>query len=231
MMTASIGSLTQISFKGMVVHRTGQPYDHFLGLRFPHLSSLELGSLIQTNTQERTNIAITEFILAHSLIEHLSLGRKRSNDMFFQLRENLLHADSLPHLQTFEGFPENVTVMARRQVLSLFEITSLSLYCWADVGGMFNEVDEMLDAVKTAGTNTPQKLLGLQSLRLEFSTVRLDHKMPTNATAVTERNLMDRFSDMCPGITRWHGRLWPMHAVSRWLSQIPSCTLIDRFYY
>ncbi|KAF9483264.1 hypothetical protein BDN70DRAFT_990451 [Pholiota conissans] len=216
MMTASVESLTHISFKGMVVHRADQPYDHFLKLRFPNLTSLELGSLIQTNTQERTNIAITEFIMdpRHGLIKHLSLGRKRSNDMFFQLRGDLLGSDSLPNLQSFEGFPENVAVMAQCQVRSLFGITSLSLYCFADANGDFNDVDQMFENIRTnaSAIAAPPKLSALQSLRLELSNVHLHHRMASNVTDIRRLNRMDGFADMCPGITRWQGNLWPMYA-------------------
>ncbi|KAF8965733.1 hypothetical protein BDZ97DRAFT_1918020 [Flammula alnicola] len=208
MMTASIESLTHISFTGRIVHRTGKPYDDFLMLRFPNLLSLALGSLIHTNSEERTNIAITEFILAHPLIEHLSLGREKPTYMFFQLRPNLLQPDSLPCLKSFEGFPENVTVMASRKVRSLFKITSLSLRSCTQ--STFEDVTAMFEAVKTAD-NTPMKFEFVKHLRFEFD-VPLSHRMRSHVTPIGHRSLMDEFSEICPIVSTWYGRLLPMYA-------------------
>lgn len=209
-MAASSTSLTDISFEGMVVHKTGQPYDLFLQHHFPNLLSLQLGSLIQTNIPLRTNTLITQFILRHNGIQHLSLGRQRSNDMYFQFDETLLEPDSLSRLQSFEGFPENVAALARREVTSLYRITVLSLFCQTE--GSLTEIRQMFEIVRTQ--NMPKKHLEVQHLRLHFD-VHLTHRMPSNVTQLIHLKLMDQFADMCPLATSLHSRLHPMSAVRR----------------
>ncbi|KJA21343.1 hypothetical protein HYPSUDRAFT_42211 [Hypholoma sublateritium FD-334 SS-4] len=208
-MAASSSSLTNISFEGMVIHKTGQPYDFFLQHHFPNLLSLQLGSLIQTNIPLRTNTLITQFILRHNGIQHLSLGRQRSNDMFFQFDETLLALDSLSCLQSFEGFPENVAVLARREVASLYQITALSIFCQTALEDPLTEIWRMFEIVKTQ--NTPKKHLKVQHIRLHFD-VHFTHRMPSNSTQLTHLRLMDAFADMCPLVTTLHGRLLPMGA-------------------
>lgn len=211
-MVASAHSLTSISFEGMIVHRVDKPYDAFLKYEFPNLTTLQLGSLIQTNTQERTKEAITKFILNHKKIAHLSLGRRRINDMFFQFREEMLTPDSLSGLKSFEGFPENIFMMVRRQVASLSNLTALSLFC-CPVDG-FRELSEMFEAIRSSAG--PKKLNEVTHIGM-YADVRLNHRLPSNMTPLIVRRLMDQFAELCPSVTGWHGRLYPMPAVRLFL--------------
>lgn len=211
-MGASSISLTDISFEGMVVHKSGQPYDLFLQHHFPNLQSLQLGSLIQTNIPHRTNTLITQFIHRHNGIQHLSLGRRRDNDMFFQFDETLLVPDSLSLLQSFEGFPENIAALARCEVSSLYQITTLSLFCQTTEDA-FAEIQSMFESVRTP-QHPPKKLCEVKHLRLHLD-VQLDHQMPSDRTPLIHLRLMDQFADMCPLVTTLHGRLHPMSAVCR----------------
>ncbi|KDR70747.1 hypothetical protein GALMADRAFT_159850 [Galerina marginata CBS 339.88] len=205
-MTASIDSLTHISFVGTVVHRRDKPYDEFLQLQFPCLKSLELGSLLHSNSEPRTNTTITKFILDHAGIEHLSLGRSRPKYFYFQFDLDLLKPESLLSLKSFEGFPENITAMARLPVHSLFSLASLSICCQKDENDQNQPVDEMFLAIQGGVERT---LPSVRYLRFNF-VVSFDHRMTLNQTSRAHLDWMDKLSHICPGVVEFWGNLPPM---------------------
>ncbi|KDR70740.1 hypothetical protein GALMADRAFT_882531 [Galerina marginata CBS 339.88] len=205
-MTASIDSLAYISFIGTVIHRRDKPYNEFLQLRFPCLKSLELGSLLYSDSEPRTNTTITKFILDHSGIEHLSLGRSRPTYSCFQFDSCLLKSESLPSLKSFEGFPENITALATLPVRSLFSLTSLSIYCEKGEIGHNPPVDEMFSAIEGGVDRT---LSFVRFLRFYF-VVSFDHLMTLNQTSRAHLDWMDKLSYVCPGVVEFWGNLPPM---------------------
>ena len=221
-MTLSMNTLTHISFNGhlSLLEDTSCYYD-FLDLQFPLLTSLELGSLFNTTSQERTDTAITQFIIAHPNIHHLSLGKFRIGSTSFQFDENLLVEDSLPNLRSFEGFPMNITLLAQSNVRCLLELTTLSLS--SDSNDL--SLKEMFDTVKTRLGSGTGHFPCVQNLRFEFHT-ELSHRMETDVSNLDHRRWVDGFSEICPAVINWYGRLGPVNRVSS-ISQalIPSITI------
>ena len=222
-MRSSMETLTHISFKGhlslLELENTSCYYD-FLNLRFPLLISLELGSLFNTTSQEISDTAITQFIIAHPNIRHLSLGKCRIGTTSFQFDGSLLVEDSLPNLRSFEGFPMNITLLARSNVRCLPELTTLSLS--SDLNDL--TLAEMFETVKTrlgSGTGTGH-FPCVQNLRFEFHT-DLSHRMETHISDLSHRRWVDGFSEICPAVINWYGRLGPVNRVSSKISQaLPS---------
>ena len=208
-MRLSMETLTHISFNGylsLLEHTSC--YYNFLDLRFPLLTSLELGSLFNTTSQERSNTAITQFIIAHPNIHHLSLGKFRIGTTSFQFDGSLLVEDSLPNLRSFEGFPMNITLLARSNVRCLLELTTLSLS--SDLND--SSLEEMLETVKTRLGSGSGHFPCVQNLRFEFHT-DLSHRMETNASDLGHRRWVDGFSEICPAVINWYGRLGPVNRV------------------
>ena len=211
-MRSSMETLTHISFNGhlsLLEHTTC--YYKFLDLRFPHLTSLELGSLFNTTSQEQSDTAITQFIIAHPNIHHLSLGKFCIGTTSFQFDGNLLVEDSLPNLRSFEGFPMNITLLARYNVRCLLELTTLSLF--SDLNDL--PLAEMFETVKTrlGPASGSGHFPCVQNLRFEFHT-ELSHRMRTDATDLAHRRWVDSFSEICPAVINWYGRLGPVNRVS-----------------
>ena len=211
-MRSSMETLTHISFNGhlSLLEHTSCYYD-FLDLQFPLLTSLELGSLFNTSSQERSDTAITQFIIAHPNIHHLSLGKFRIGTTSFQFDESLLVEDSLPNLRSFEGFPINITLLARSNVRCLPELTTLSLS--SDLNDF--SLAEMFETVKTnlgSGSGSGH-FPCVQNLRFEFHT-DLSHQMETHISDLSHRRCVDGFSEICPAVINWYGRLGPVNRVS-----------------
>lgn len=211
---ASCLSLTSISFAGTIFHSHGKPYDHFLQMDFPSLHTLALGSLQNTVSETSTNTAITRFILRHPTIEHLSLGKRRPTYLlFFQFIEAELKSDSLPSLKSFEGFPENVTLLARRGVRSFFRITELSISCRDEESDQLlqTSLDEMFLAVTGAGT--PRKFVNVVSLHYELFATYSHRKMDLKPISKPILRSVDQIMHLCPEVKRLYARLPPMSAV------------------
>jgi F-box-like len=206
-MRSSMATLTHISFTGHLSLLHPTYYYDFLDLMFPLLTSLELGSLFDTTSQGRSNTAITRFIIAHPSIHHLSLGKFCMGPTSFQFDGTRLSEDSLPNLRSFEGFPVNITLLVHCNVRSLLELTTLSLY--SDRNNL--SLAQMFETVQTR--------LGhghfpcVRNLRFEFHT-DLSHRMETNLSDLAHRRWIDRFSEICPAVVNWYGRLGPVTRVS-----------------
>ena len=206
-MTSSMKTLTHISFNGHLSLLEHTSYYIFLDLQFPLLISLELGSLFNTTSQERSNTAITRFIIAHPNIRHLSLGKFRMGTNSFQFDGSLLEEDSLPNLRSFEGFPMNITLLARSNVRCLPELTTLSL------SSDLNDLEEMFETVKTRLGSGSGHFPCVRNLRFEFHT-DLSHQMETHISNLAHRRWVDGFSEICPAVINWYGRLGPVNQVS-----------------
>ena len=209
-MISSLKTLTHISFNGhlSLLEDTSCYYD-FLDLEFPLLTSLELGSLFSTSSQERSDTAITQFIIAHPNLHHLSLGKFRIGTTSFQFDGSLLVEDSLPNLRSFEGFPMNITLLARSNVRCLPKLTTLSLS--SDLTDP--SLAEMFETVKTRLVSGSGHFPCVQNLRFEFHT-DLSHYMKTNIYDLGHRRWVDEFSEICPAVINWYGRLGPVNRVS-----------------
>lgn len=214
-MTLSMNTLTHISFNGYLSLLEHTSYYEFLELRFPLLTSLELGSLFNTTSQERSDTAITLFIIAHPNIHHLSLGKFRIGTTSFQFDGSLLVEDSLPNLRSFEGFPMNITLLARSNVRCLLELTTLSLS--SDLNDDLS-LAEMFETVKTSGSG---HFPCVQNLRFEFHT-DLSHRMETHVSDLAHRRCVDEFSEICPAVINWYGRLGPVNRVNLNFPKLPS---------
>jgi hypothetical protein len=95
--------------------------------RFPVLRSFEMGSFSFENVEEDTipfGAAMTQFLLAHPLIEHLSL----SNDGI-QLVWSDCTPQMLPHLRNFVGSTNYLMSFTERDVHSLKQLEILSPRC------------------------------------------------------------------------------------------------------
>lgn len=205
-MKSTLKTLTHISFTGYLSLRETTCYYDFLNLRFPLLTSLELGSLINTTSEERSNGAITRFIIHHPNIHHLSLGKFRTGFTSFQFDESLLTVNSLPKLRSFEGFPKNITLLAHCAVQSLLELNALSLSSdLQDLPMMFQAVEE-----KLVCGNFPH----VRTLRFEFHKDLSHLLMKTNISDLEHQHWIDRFSQICPTVVNWYGTLDPVNRVS-----------------
>jgi hypothetical protein len=202
-------TLTHISFIGHLSLLDTSCYYNFLDLRFPLLTSLELGSLFNTTSQERSDTAITQFIIAHPNLHHLSLGKFRIGTSSFQFDGSLLEEGSLPKLRSFEGYPMNITLLARSNVRSLPELTTLSLS--SDLNDA--SLEEMVETVKTRLGPGSGHFPYVQNLRFEFHT-DLSHRMDTHASDLAHLRCVDKFSEICPAVINWYGRLGSVNQVS-----------------
>ena len=208
-MRSSMKTLTHISFNGhLSLPEHNISYYNFLVLEFPLLTSLELGSLFDTTSQERSDAAITRFIIAHPNIDHLSLGKSQIGTTSFQFDGSLLEEGSLPNLRSFEGFPKNITLLARSNVRCLLELTALSLF--SDLNDP--SLAEMFETVKALGSGSGH-FPCVQNLRFEFHT-DLSHRMQTHISDLAHRRWVDGFSEICPAVINWYGRLGSVNRVS-----------------
>ena len=205
-MRSSIKTLTHISFIGHLSLSEHTCYYDFLDLRFPLLTSLQLGSLFNTTSQERSDTAITRFIIAHPRISHLSLGKFcMDSNTPFQFDGSRLTEGSLPNLRSFEGFPMNITLLAQSNVRSLHKLTTLSLFL--NLGD--SSLNEMFEAVRLEYSSFPL----VQTLRFEFPTPLSHYSMETNTSDLRHRKWVDGFSEICPTVVNWYGTLGPVNQV------------------
>jgi hypothetical protein len=167
---------------------------------FPSLTSFHLGAWVQ-NPDPAVNKAITLFLIAHPLIRHLSLGFDGDELGEMTLSESAVMGGMLPHLKSFHGHVNNITIMARRGVRSLKAVTALS------VGHVLSEYNsDVLDT--TAMFRQLESFGGLPELK-EF---RLE---PPELTEIDQINSwMVKLSTVCPGIERLSGALGGRNPVS-----------------
>ena len=221
----SVHSLTHITFTGPVFHFIGSSFETFINLRFPNLKSLELGTLAINSGSvpyAATTASVTRFIVEHNTIEHLSLSKRvPRNGLFFHLDGPLITVDILPNLRSFEGCPATLTVLARRGVLSVFYLTSLSLFACEE---NLNDISAMVGAIKSS----PAKVFALvEDLRVEFLSGAISpivvnppfmeegvHVMSANGTSMRERRCLDEIAGLCPNVVNYSGTFPAMCAVS-----------------
>jgi hypothetical protein len=221
----SAHSLTHITFTGPVFHYLGSSFDTFLNLRFPNLKSLELGTLaaFSGSVPYATTIAsVTRFIVEHNTIEHLSLSKRVPRDpdgVFFHLDGNLITADILPNLRSFEGCPAALTILARRGVTSVFSLASLSLFAFEE------NLNDLSAVVGTIKSSPAKALTSVRNLRVEFFSIIIPpvmaegvqegvHAMSSNATSMRERHCLDDIAGVCPNVVNYSGTFPAMCAVS-----------------
>ena len=227
-MGASVRTLTHISLTGYLSLLEPTCYYEFLDLRFPLLTFLELGSLFKTTSHERSNTAITRFIVSHLHIHHLSLGKFRIGTTSFQLDRNLLSPNSLPKLRSFEGFPTNITLLAHCNVRSLLELNTLSLFSDLSFSADIDDLLTMFETVR--GRLEYGQFPRVRNLRFEFYTDH-SHLMKTNVSDLVHRKWIDRFSEICPAVVNWYGTLGPVNFVSSISQARPHVFLESQFFF
>lgn len=169
-----------------------------------------------------TTASVTRFVVEHNTIEHLSLSKTvPRNGLFFHLDGPLIAIDILPNLRNFEGCPATLTILARRGVLSLFSLTSLSLFACEE---NLDDISAMVGAIKSS----PAKVLAsVGDLRVEFLSVEIPpvvvnppfmeegvHVMSSNATSMREMRCLDEIAGLCPNVVNYSGTFPAMCAVS-----------------
>jgi len=208
-----------------VFHCLGSSFETFINLRFPNLKSLELDTLAMNSGSvpyAATTASVTRFVVEHDTIEHLSLSKRVSrNGLFFHLDGPLIAADILPNLRSFEGCPATFTILARRGVLSVFRLTSLSLFACEE---NLNDISAMVGEIKSS----PAQVLDLVvDLRVEFLSVVIPpivvippfmeesvHVMSSNGTSMREIRCLDEIAGLCPNVVNYSGTFPALCAVS-----------------
>jgi hypothetical protein len=169
---------------------------------FPSLTSFHLGRWLQ-NPDPTISKAMTQFLIAHPLIRHLSIGLDPCNDGYGQLifSESAVTSEMLPHLEFFHGCANSISIMARRGVRSLQTVTALS-------------VDHIFDPDNSDELDVTAMFLQLERVGglPELKEFRLE---PSELTDVEDiHSWMAKLSTVCPGIERLSGALGEMSAVS-----------------
>ena len=169
-----------------------------------------------------TTASVTRFVVEHDTIEHLSLSKRVSrNGLFFHLDGPLIAADILPNLRSFEGCPATFTILARRGVLSVFRLTSLSLFACEE---NLNDISAMVGEIRSS----PAQVLDLVvDLRVEFLSVVIPpivvippfmeesvHVMSSNGTSMREIRCLDEIAGLCPNVVNYSGTFPALCAVS-----------------
>ena len=114
-------------------------------------------------------------------------------DMFFQLHEHLLvlAPNFLPKLMTFEGFPENIVVMARAQVQCLDRLHFLALVSSANDA---RDIQGMCEALSERG------LPSIRQLSVELRCAPHAHTH-SDVTFLSHVHCMEVFAKICPNVT------------------------------
>jgi hypothetical protein len=158
---------------------------------FPSLTSIHLGVWVE-DPDPAINKAMSLFLIARTHIRHLSLGFGRDEGSAIVLTESAVTSEMLPHLKSFHGHVNNITIMARRGVRSLKTIIALSVghsFHWTaafDMTTMFLELE---------------RLKGLPELK-EF---RFEPGSDTESNSHQISQWMVKLSRICPGLKRWSG--------------------------
>lgn len=92
--------------------------------QLPCLKSLNIGF---TNSDDDSEALLIKFLIAHPLIEKLSLPFDRMNDSFTRLEGDLITPDMLPNLRTLACHITILQELVRRGVRSITNLTSLSM--------------------------------------------------------------------------------------------------------
>lgn len=149
-MNASRETLTDIRLPVPISYApTYDPLIQFLTLRFPHLSTLHLGGC---NNSPPVDAALTNFVVAHPLIEvlHLGLSGPYENSKSCHISPDIaLDRGTLPRLRTLKADAFNLGVFARSGISSLQTLESLHTgidYTDEEGGVRFTEMYEALEA-------------------------------------------------------------------------------------
>lgn len=134
----------------------------FFTLRFPHLSTLEFGGW---NTVTPVGTALTNFLVAHPLIEHLTLGFADPNgwEVHCHVFPNAsLGPSTLPNLRCLSVDASNLGTFVRSGMFSLQSLESLHIGV-----GYFKEEEDggfanMYQALEAYGGLPGLKLLELE---------------------------------------------------------------------
>ena len=205
-------------------HHIDSSFDSFINLRLPNLKSLEFGTLA-TNSGSvpyaATTASVTRFVVEHKTIEHLSLSKRvPRNGLFFHLDGPPITVDILPKLRSFEGCPATLTVLAQRGVLSIFYLTSLSLFVCEE---NLIDVSEMVAAIKSSPGNV---LASVGDLKVTLSVVIPPGTIPamvackegvhgmSSSTSTREMRCLDKIAQVCPNVVNYSGTFSAMCAVS-----------------
>ena len=199
--------MTHLSFGGTVIHATNHPLGTIFQHTLPCLISLDLGSLILCDDPDWSRQSLTRFLRNNPTIQHLSLGKERPiRNIFFDLDPPSLSPGFLPDLRSFEGFPENMGVMAGAQVQCLDRLQSLALVSTED---QLQDMESMFLAL--SGRIFPS----VQRLHVELYS-ELSHRMHSNVTFLSHINCMQfGFGNLCPNATEIFAKLPPTYGVSR----------------
>ncbi|KAF8153432.1 hypothetical protein B0H34DRAFT_800633 [Crassisporium funariophilum] len=190
-------TVTHISFRG-------KPACHELfDLRLPRLLSLELGSLFYLKPEviESTRTSLTEFLIAHPTLTHLSLGRTRyceGPSRLWQLQYSILTPEVLPALASFAGFSPNLKDTLEFGVRSFRALTSLSLSHYTREKSMASRLHTM----KNAGECFPL---------LTRLTVIIEYSSPSENASDLVLDFLKAIAGVCPAVVDWSGNLTPIN--------------------
>jgi hypothetical protein len=176
-------------------------------LRFPNLTYLHLGDWIRNWSW--SSQGMTRFVIAHPLIEHLTIGFKRiypdDETTTAEFSESFVTTDEFPHLHTFRGRASNFMLLAKQGVRSLRTLRTLGVctpfYSHRHLGARdpLMDLDEMFETLKSFG--------GLPFLK-EFYF----------ASSHYPRERLEQWiaalAELCPALERLSGGIWDVQAVS-----------------
>jgi hypothetical protein len=191
----NVRSVTHLSFGGTVIHTENHVLQSIFEYQFPSLLSVELGSLGICHDLPWSHRSLTQFLNRNGTIQHLSLGKEKlvDQDTFFQLHEHLLMVSPnfLPKLMSFEGFPENMVVMARAHVQCLDRLHFLALVSSDDDA---HDIQGMFEALLEQG------LPSIRQLSVELCCAPNGHAH-SDVTFLSHVHCMEVFAKLCPNAT------------------------------
>ncbi len=179
-----------------MIHTINHSLQSIFEYHFPSLLSVELGSLSICHDLPWSYRSLTQFLNRNTTIQHLSLGKEKlvNRDTFFQLHEHLLRVSPnfLPNLMSFEGFPENIAVMARAHVQCLDRLHFLALVSSDDDA---HDIQSMCEALLERG------LPSIRQLSVGICCAPTNGHTHPNVTFLSHIHCMEAFSKLCPNAT------------------------------
>lgn len=164
----------------------------FFTLRFPHLSTLQLGGW---NTVTPVGAALTSFLVAHPLIEDLNLGFLDPNRWGIHCHlspDVILSPGALPNLRRLTADASNLGMFLRSRILSLQTLESLHI----GVGYSEEQEDDIVFGGMYHMLEVYGELSGLKVLELEFE--RLFNKLEI-------ARWISGFGRLCPNVEQFRG--------------------------
>ena len=162
-----------------------------------------------------TSAWLTCFLVEHNTIEHLSLSKRVPRNSFFNLDGALIAADFLPKLQSFEGCPSTVTILARRGVRSMFSLASISLFSSGE------NLYDMFAMINTIQSSSVSAMTSVRDLRVGFPRNVNPHMvgagvhaMFTSVMAIRQRSCLDEMAGVFPNVVNFAVNFPAMGAVS-----------------